>query len=751
VWWTRLLAFSLSVILAAVANLAFGQGLSGKMDAALAALMLEAGSPALSSLASHYGLDLSAPQPTIPVLILMQPGGGERLEQDGYLLKARIGEVGSVSIPLVQIKTLANHPDIVFMELAKRYRPILDRSIPDIQSNQLRARQPDGSFSGMTGKGIVIGAVDSGLDWRHPDFRKPDGSTRIKFLWDPSDFTFRTSNGTIGSPPPVGGHGTVYTEDQINAALQGKGTVNTHDECGHGTHVMGIAAGNGAGGNGILPPGTFIGAAPEADLIAVRVFDADCTFLGGFIDLVQAFQFIDQEAAILGRPYVLNLSLGTQIGAHDGTSLEEMAIDTLTASGKPGKAVVIAAGNDGNTPIHAGGAVGPAGSPNNQGTVQVSQGSPNAALFDFWFDGRDTFTVSLEGGGRPAEDLTPQVILNPLNGSKELLFQTDRTPTFTLTFSGQTVVNGRIDGWLEGNAAFLSQVDFSRLVGMPGTARHAITVGAYVTKYQWVDVDGITRVLRGNNILGALASFSCPGPTRDGRLKPELTAPGSVIGSALTGDAHPGVPGDTSIFSRAFVLQDGAHAIAGGTSMSAPHVTGAVALLLMRNTRLDAPAIQGILTTSARSDSFTGLLPNIQWGFGKLDVASAVVPTNPRIALSANQNVFTTGQTMILSVALQSGIQNNRIDGWLAVQAPDGALAFVEQDFRTFSSVPAPSAPSYLMQDFAGPLLTLQIPDGLLFGTYNFLALGTVPGADPSNPGNWITNLALLPLQIAPR
>jgi hypothetical protein len=185
--------------------------------------------------------------------------------------------------------------------------------------------------------------------------------------------------------------------------------------------------------------------------------------------------------------------------------------------------------------------------------------------------------------------------------------------------------------------------------------------------------------------------------------------------------------------------------------MSAPHVTGAVALLLTRNPRLDAPGLRGVLTASARGDGFTGALPNAHWGFGKLHVASAVVPTNPRIALSANQSIFNTGQTMILSVALQPGIQNNRIDGWLAVQAPDGALAFVEPDFRTFSSVPAPTAPSYVMQDFSGPLMILQIPDGLLFGTYTFLALGTVPGADPSNPGNWITNLALLSLQIAPR
>jgi subtilisin family serine protease len=479
------------------------------------------------------GLDLSAPQATLPVLILTQPGGRGQLERVGYPLKAQIGRVVSVSIPLGQLETLANHPDVLYMELAKRYRPVLDRSIPDIQVHQLWARQPDMSFSGITGQDVVIGVVDSGLDWRHPDFRKPDGSTRIKFFWDPADFSFQNSGGTIGSPPLPGGNGTVYTEEQINAALQGQGTVNTGDECGHGTHVTGIASGNGAGSAGGVPAGTFVGVAPEADLIAVRVFGAGCAFLSGAIDLVEALQFIDQKATGVGRPYVINLSLGGHIGAHDGTSLEEIAIDSLVGPGRPGKAMVVSAGNEGDEPIHAGGTFGPPGSPNHQVTVQVAQSGPNAAVFDFWFDGRDAFSLTFAGGGRPPADVTPLVRVNPVNGSKRLLFVTDRVPSFTLTITGQeAVVNGRFDGWL-------------------------------------------------------------------------------------------------------------------------------------------------------------------------------------------------------------------------GVQAPDGTLAFVEQDFQTFSLVPAPTTPSYMMQDFAGPLMILQIPDGIPFGTYTFLALGTVPGGDPSNPGNWITNLALLPVQIA--
>ena len=103
-----------------------------------------------------------------------------------------------------------------------------------------------------------------------------------------------------------------------------------------------------------------------------------------------------------------------------------------------------------------------------------------------------------------------------------------------------------------------------------------------------------------------------------------MAAPGRVIASTLTGDAEPGAPGDTSIFNRQLVLQDGTHAIAQGTSFSAPHVTGAVALLFERDPTHDALDIRNRLSTTARTDSFTGQVPNVQWGFGKLDVGAAL-------------------------------------------------------------------------------------------------------------------------------
>ena len=363
-------------------------------------------SPGLQTLGRHFSLNLGALRPATRALVLMQEGGEEELKRAGFSMEGRIGDIGSITLPIDHLDSLATLPKVVYMEAATRYRPVLDRSIPDIRADQLRRRDFLGTFTGMTGKGVVVGIIDSGLDWRHPDFRRLDGSTRIKFLWDPSDLSFEESGGMVGSPPPFGGKGTVYTEGQINAALNGLGGVGSRDECGHGTHVAGVAAGNGAGGAFGLPAGTFVGVAPEADIVAVRVFSSTCEFLEANIDLVQALQFIDQKAAELGHPYVINLSLGTRAGAHDGTSLDELAIDSLVGPGRSGKAVVVSAGNDGGTPIHASGSFGPPGSLNQSVTIKVSQLGPNPSIFDFWFDGRDTFTVVAEGGGLAPEDIS---------------------------------------------------------------------------------------------------------------------------------------------------------------------------------------------------------------------------------------------------------------------------------------------------------------------------------------------------------
>jgi subtilisin family serine protease len=161
---------------------------------------------------------------------------------------------------------------------------------------------------------------------------------------------------------------------------------------------------------------------------------------------------------------------------------------------------------------------------------------------------------------------------------------------------------------------------------MPGTAKNAITVGAWVSKKVWRSFDNVDLEISGLTV-GAAASFSNPGPSRDGRVKPEVCAPGQMIGSTYSADAPPNGANSiwkgTTQFPNAYILRDNRHAIGNGTSFAAPLVAGGVALMLQSNPMFDAAQIRNALTATADADNFTGTVPNNKWGYGKVDLNAA--------------------------------------------------------------------------------------------------------------------------------
>jgi|GEM_PF-1914862 len=187
--------------------------------------------------------------------------------------------------------------------------------------------------SGFTGRGVVVGVVDSGLDWDHPDFWSSPSDTRILYIWNQTITPVGGEN-----PPPEFGYGVEYDSSDVIA-----GTPREVDSTGHGTHVMGGAAGDGSATNGLEPAGRYAGLAPDAYLIPVKTTWLDA-------DVVDGVDYIFRRAEALGLPCVVNLSLGSHYGPHDGTGPFEAAIANLTG---PGKMVVGAAGNSGNDPLHA--------------------------------------------------------------------------------------------------------------------------------------------------------------------------------------------------------------------------------------------------------------------------------------------------------------------------------------------------------------------------------------------------------------
>lgn len=607
-------------------------------------LLAASAGASLTELARYFHVDVAEPDPVVHLLVQVQNGDIAELESAGFPVLSRLGDVVATSTPLSQLNRLRALMGVVKAEAARVLRPEIDTSMAVTRANLVRTHLGSGVFSGQTGANTLVAIMDSGIDIFHQDFRKPNGNTRIKAIWDVVDQSFRTSGGLIGSAPPLttaGGQpiGTAYTEAQINAALVGSGFVNARSLEGHGNHVAGIAAGNGRATGGGQVAGQFIGMAPEADLIVVQVFD-DAGITGVTFDdrVLAGLNFIDQKATALGRPVAVNMSFGTQVGAHDGTSLLERAIDTFSGPGKRGRVVVKSAGNDGTQDLHAGGQFGPPGSLNNTIVVQVTKSGLDRVMLDFWFSGSDTFNVTIDGGGFGPSVLTGLVQTDPANGDKELLFDTGRNGTFTIFIQGISVTSGRFDAWIPSrNARFDTFSERLRRLTLPGTARNIITVVSFNTKNSWVDSNGIARSSPFIEI-GNLSTFSSDGPTRDGRVKPELAAPGQRIASALAGNFSPCSANNTSIFSCQDVLPDTVHVLSQGTSFAAPHATGLAALVLSKNPDLDAFQVRNLMIQNVLRDAFTGsgaefsapqeLLPDVRWGYGKLD-AKAVLDATP--------------------------------------------------------------------------------------------------------------------------
>jgi len=515
--------------------------------------------------------------------------------------------------------------------------PLNDVSIPETGGALVQ-----GGFLNSTqyrGAGAIVLVYDTGIDFKHRDFRSTTDSTksRILFIWD------QTLTPQAGETSPGGSlnYGVEYTQAQINAELTSSpaNKVRERDINGHGTHVCGTAAGNDA-----ALFGKFSGMAPDADIIIVKGGD------GSFSEthMIDGLTYADQKAEALGKPIVVNWSIGGQVGPHDGSRAYEQAVNSFVAN--PGRVVAIAAGNDGASPIHVSGTAGAT----TTFTITVPSYTPssgtgtNQVIFDLWLNSNTNVSVSAHspngytasaaysasgtsGDGSSTSDGLFTVYNAPSYTSNGLwnvqLWARDNGTnypasgawTVTVTNPGASV---HYDGWLAvyvigGASASLTGGDVNETVAMPGTAAGAITAAAYVTKWSWPVYTNLQYVYNGTDRTGNIASFSAIGPTRDGRQKPDIAAPGQGITSALSTSMD-----TTNLASIIYPGQK--HFVDQGTSMATPHITGASALILGAFPATTAAAIKSLMTTGAVADAFTGSVPNYTWGYGKLDILEAM-------------------------------------------------------------------------------------------------------------------------------
>ncbi len=640
-----------------------------------------------SQLATRFGIVGDSANPVVSIAVVGSGLDAAQLEKVDVDVKSRSGDRFYASVPVLGLRRLAELIGIVSIAAL---RPVQipadpqDGDIPKIRPRGVARGSEAFDAKGLTGKGVIIGVIDSGVDWRHKDFQRADGTTRILYLYDMWDDTWTDSAGKTGTEPPLkdkkGPVGTLYTADQINAALKGSGTVNSRDIIGHGTAVSGTAAGNGRGtGNGV-PEGIYKGVAPDADLIVVKAF-RDSGIIN--MDYYLAAKWIADVAAKLGRPCVINMSLGGHDSAHDGDADEEKFLDSLVGAGKPGVVICVSAGNEGKHAFHAGGRFGPRR--DGQGDVEsepielfVTARTELDAYFDvgdewgFAVLGRDQFLtdpagkplacmVTYSGATRKLDASLSSISGDAYNGpiwkggapaeggpkSFEEYFNKQNGVTVTragakydrlqvVLYPGkywlyaygasEKVTNGRFDLYMP----FTTEATFGKgeesrfLIGSPGNASNVLTIGSYDFRDKWNNIDGKQTTY--NLELGGISDFSSVGYRRDGAIKPDIVAPGRYMISTLAegckmGRTSEGTP------DKLRIAQDGAHIAWCGTSAATPYATGVIALMLQKNPKLDAAQVQEILRKTAMMDTFTGAVPNFAWGNGKLNPEKSLAQT----------------------------------------------------------------------------------------------------------------------------
>jgi len=564
------------------------------------------------------------------------------------------GAVTTVAGPIAVLHTNSKYlPEIALLSFIVRVEksyPLdvqLDKSVPDIGAPQVWDEVKDPSGRNVTGEGVIIGFVDTGIDTTHPDFTFPNGTTKILYVWDQT---------TPGRPPAGFGYGYECTSADIEAR-----TCPEIDTFGHGTHVAGIAASSGRA------TGNYTGVAPGASIIFVKSGHEVCSGDSWTFDtnqILDGISYMVKKAAGLNMRLVVSLSLGGNIGSHDGTDPFERALDAFVKEGVP---IVVAAGNAAQDQDHIDGQI--TQGENTTFAFSLRESTTDVAI-DIWYSTQDQISGTLHapnGTSFPIRPVSGALItsigeVNTTSASfangNELYVEVNSSSGLPLNGWSVSLIGRRVyskgswNAWTDTETCsfpgsyFLPgsgyTVDPNDTIGIPGTATDVVTVGSYVTKNSWKGMDGQTYG-ESDLTVGEISSFSSIGPTRDGRIKPDVVAPGEVIASARS-SAVPKSPSDPDAY----------HRVLAGTSMATPHVAGTIALMLQYDPDLAAIDVPQLLRTTARWDSITGLLPNGSptWGFGKIDARTATglsrqtilivgIPSTTAVPLLVNRTTTT--------------------------------------------------------------------------------------------------------------
>lgn len=486
-----------------------------------------------------------------------------------------------------------------------------------------------------TGAGVVVGVVDAGFDYMHAAFRRPsDGALRIKRVWEQGATTLDGA-----SAPAKYGYGIELNTPELIEKAQGDSDSNSH-----GTHVAAIAAGSDA-----YKDGAYVGNAPDADIVLVAL-DLNASTNA---DISNAVQYIFDYADEVGKPCVVNLSLGNQDGPHDGTS----TFDTMTdAMQGPSRLIVGAAGNHRTDAFHIDHTFATADAAPLRTFVKYKVAPSNSVsggTIEIWGEKGVDFTLDIAAYSTfnkkdarsttvyPAEGVTDVDFgkyatgtwkvaseVSPLNGKPHVVLTSALTSirnnyAIALTVTPKTA--GRVNIWSDNTYLALESRDIegfsapdaasSTLCEIGGTGKRILTVGSYTTRNEYTTNGGQQATLQ--ETVGDLSSFSSYGPTVDGRMKPNITAPGCFIISAVSNNDASG-----NLMYAEYNENFGRYNQYGymqGTSMASPFVAGIVATWLQAYPQLTPEQLHEIVQNTARKDNFTATAPDSNWGYGKIN------------------------------------------------------------------------------------------------------------------------------------
>ncbi len=572
-------------------------------------------------------------------------------------------------VPIDQIKNVLLIPGIQFVETAIPVKQNLDQARKFTNVNQVNSgiQLP----KGYTGKNVLIGIIDGGFDYGHPAFYDSLGNYRVYSIWD--------QNG-IGNSPLNFNYGSEETNKEDILAIE------TDDPNGsHGTHVAGITS-----GANWSTTQKYKGIAYNSKLVLVPHANSN-------LNLINGIEYIFQKAQELEIPAVVNMSLGTHIGPHDGTSAFDQICDILLEDGNhKNLSIVGAAGNEGDKNLHL--------SKKFTGTdtsvfslvrfEDLRCGDPcygvnGKGTIDIWGEKNNDFSVRVGIFDKKLSQF--EYITQELSSKDNWKFftskLTDGTEVFNVYTSSSELINSKPHITIDINSEYLNSSNKQVIINFIGknSEIHAWANHEYYVSFSDENL-GFSDLIDGNSnfsvgeiggtgrsmisvgaynsttsVIGDLAIFSSYGPTVDGRLKPEITAPGNLIASSVNSYDQSykvgGIDFGKVVETYNYLGRQYNYAQMDGTSMSSPVVAGIVALWKEACPLISTNQIKTVLSNTAIKDQFTGNVANKYWGHGKIDAYAGIkyilaqMPTKPKLSISGD-TIICSGKNVTISAPL---------------------------------------------------------------------------------------------------